>query len=135
MSSSSPALEALILLTRVNAEATAALDKALSRVGLWLSDLSLLGLLRDAGAEGLSRADLARALSQSQSQTLRRVKPMEKLDWIARTDAGNFRLSSHGRALELEASGLAANRSEAWLDGVLDADEISQLTVLLRKID
>jgi len=59
---------------------------------------------------------------------------MEKLDWIARTDAGNFRLSSHGSALELEASGLAANRSEAWLDGVLDADEISQLTVLLRKI-
>ena len=134
MTSSSPALEALILLTRVNAEATAALDKALSRVGLWLNDLSLLGLLRDAGAEGLSRADLARALSQSQSQTLRRVKPMEKLDWIARTDVGNFRLSSHGRALELEASGLAANRSEAWLAGVLDADEISQLTSLLRKI-
>ena len=134
MTSSSPALEALILLTRVNAEATAALDKALSRVGLWLNDLSLLGLLRDAGAEGLSRTDLARALSQSQSQTLRRVKPMEKLDWIARTDTGNFRLSSHGRALELEASGLAANRSEAWLAGVLDADEISQLTSLLRKI-
>ncbi|MBC7762502.1 MAG: hypothetical protein H7201_12065, partial [Candidatus Saccharibacteria bacterium] len=54
--------------------------------------------------------------------------------WIARTEAGHFRLSSHGRALELEASGLAANRSVAWLDGVLDADEISQLTVLLRKI-
>lgn len=134
MTSPSPALEALILLTRVNAEATAALDKALSRVGLWLNDLSLLGLLRDAGMEGLSRADLAKALSQSQSQTLRRVKPMEKLDWIARTDVGNFRLSSHGRALELEASGLAANRSEAWLDGVLDSDEISQLTSLLRKI-
>jgi hypothetical protein len=131
---SSPALDALILLTRANAGATLALDNALSRVGLWLNDLSLLQLLRDAGRDGLSRVDLAALLSQSQSETLRRIKPMEKLDWIARTESGNFRLSDNGRALELEASGLAANRSEHWLAGLLNDSEISQLVTLLGKL-
>jgi hypothetical protein len=124
---SSPALDALILLTRASAGATLALDNALSRVGLWLNDLSLLQLLRDAGRDGLSRVDLAALLS-------RRIKPMEKLDWIARTESGNFRLSDNGRALELEASGLAANRSEHWLAGLLNDSEISQLVTLLGKL-
>ena len=38
----SPALDAVLLLVRTTAAAIAALDPALSRVGLWLTDLSLL---------------------------------------------------------------------------------------------
>ena len=55
---------------------------------------------------------------------------MEKLNWIERTEDGSFRLTDFGR--ELEGSGLAANRSEAWFEEKLDAGEIE---ALLRKLD
>lgn len=58
------------------------------------------------------------------------MKPMEKLNWIERTEDGSFRLTDFGR--ELEGSGLAANRSEAWFEEKLDAGEIE---ALLRKLD
>ncbi len=60
---------------------------------------------------------------------------MEKLNWIERTEDGNFRLTDFGRELELEGSGLVANRSEAWFEEKLDVGEIKALEALLRKLD
>ena len=61
----SPALDAVLLLVRTTAAANAALDPALSQVGLWLTDLSLLRFVRDTGPGGIPRVDLAAALRQS----------------------------------------------------------------------
>jgi DNA-binding MarR family transcriptional regulator len=130
----SPALDALLLLSRSNAAANASLDRALSRVGLWLNDLSLLTYVQDAGAAGLSRAALAELLRQSQSETLRRVKPMEKLGWLERTADGSFALTLDGKARVVEATGLAASKSESWLGDFLSEDEIATLSKLLARL-
>jgi DNA-binding IclR family transcriptional regulator len=127
----SPELDALIALSRATASANLALDKTLSRVGLWLNDLSLLIFLSDGS---LTRAELASKLSQSESETLRRVKPMNKLNWIERDSDGRFALSAVGVALVDEASGLAANRAEVWLGERLSADETAELSRLLVKL-
>lgn len=127
----SPALTALLLISRARAAANAALDQALSRVGLWLDDLALLQALADGP---LPRARLASALSASVSETVRRVKPMEKLSWVTRTDDGSIALTDVGRSLLDEALGLAANRSETWLADYLDQKEIETLNSLLGRL-
>lgn len=127
----SPALTALLLISRARASANAALDQALSRVGLWLDDLALLQALADGP---LPRARLASALSASVSETVRRVKPMEKLSWVTRTDDGSIALTDVGRSLLDEALGLAANRSETWLADYLDQKEIETLNSLLGRL-
>ncbi len=127
----SPALDALIALSRATASANLALDKTLSRVGLWLNDLSLLIFLSDGS---LTRAELASKLSQSESETLRRVKPMEKLNWIERDSDGRFALTAVGEALVDEAAGLAANRAAVWLGERLSTEETAELSRLLAKL-
>jgi DNA-binding MarR family transcriptional regulator len=128
----SPELDALIALSRAAASANLALDKTLSRVGLWLNDLSLLLFLSDGP---LSRAELAAKVRQSESEALRRVKPMEKLNWIERDAEGRFALSAVGIALVDEAGGLAANRAEVWLGERLSAEEVLVLSRVLGKLN
>ena len=131
MTTDSAALDALLLLSRARAAANASLDKALSRVGLWLDDLAVLTLLDD---RPLSRDDLGAALSLSASETVRRIRPMEKLSWVERTDAG-IALTPTGRALLDEASGLAANRAEVWLaEASLSDSDIASLRELLSRL-
>jgi DNA-binding MarR family transcriptional regulator len=127
----SPALDALISLSRATASANLALDKTLSRVGLWLKDLSLLMFLVDGP---LTRAELAGSLKTSQSETVRRVKPMEKLNWIERDTDGRFALTAVGAALVDEAGGLAANRAEVWLGELLSDEDVLVLSSLLGKL-
>jgi DNA-binding MarR family transcriptional regulator len=127
----STALDALVLLIRATASANAALDKTLSRVGLWLTDLSLLRFLANGPRD---RAGLAADLELSQSEALRRLKPMEKLNWIERDAAGAFALTAVGRGLVDEASGLAANRAEIWLGERFDDAEIETLKSLLLRL-
>jgi DNA-binding MarR family transcriptional regulator len=127
----SPSLDALIALSRATASASLALDKTLSRVGLWLNDLSLLMFLIDGP---LARDELASALKISQSEALRRVKPMEKLNWLEREAAIGIALTPVGTALVDEASGLAANRAEVWLGEWLSEEDVLALVGLLGRV-
>lgn len=127
----SRALDVLLLLTRANSSASAALDPALSRVGLWLADLSLLSTVADAGEVGLHRDELARSLHTSPSETVRRIRPLEKLNWLRRSNEGMIVLTDAGHAVVAEGSGLATNRAEALLAEVFDPNELDTLCRML----
>jgi len=130
----SPTLPALLALSRAHRVANLALDPALSRVGLWLDDLALLTLLRDAGEGGLTRERLAASAAMPVSEALRRARQFEKLGRVRRTDEGAFVLTADGDALVAEGSALAASAGAAWTEGVLDAAETATLADLLGRL-
>jgi DNA-binding MarR family transcriptional regulator len=132
--SDSPALDAVLLLTRANSAAHAALEETLGQVGLALDELSLLTFVRDAGSAGLQRAALASALRLPQSETLRRAKQLEKLNRLERSEDGAFVLTGGGRTLLDEATGLAARRSRSWLAESLSAEQVASLAYMLREL-
>lgn len=132
--SDSPALDAVLLLTRANSAAHAALEETLGQVGLSLDELSLLSFVRDAGTSGLQREGLASALRLPQSETLRRAKQLEKLNRLERGEDGEFLLTIDGRTLLDWATGLSAKRSRAWLAESLSSEQVASLALMLRQL-
>ena len=100
----------------------------LSRIGITIDDLRALTAI---GSVGIDRAVLANRLRSPRSQTIRRVRPLEKLGWVQCTEEGHFQLTHSGRSLVDDAISLTDDAAEKWLLERLPPEQIAQLRTLL----
>lgn len=117
---SSAALDTVILVSEVAAIAEDEVGTGLARIGISFSDLRLLMLIGRQGDLGISRAALARARRLPVSQSVREVRPLEKLGWVLRTNDGNFRLTASGHGLVIEGAEIASEISALWITRTTD---------------
>lgn len=128
-------LDVIISVIRTRASANTAIGSALARVGLGLDEWFRLSVLHATPAGGIDRATMAASLGLSGSETIRAVKPLEKLGWVERSDVGRFLLTDSGRRLLVEANAIAASAVGPWLtNGLTEADRegLSELVGRLR---
>lgn len=126
--SASMGLETVMLLTTAQSAVAAAIDVRLAQIGIGVDDLRLLTAVSPAGAD---RATLAKRMHATQSQTIRMVRPLEKLGWLQRADEGYFQLTPSGRSLVDDAARLTDDFAEEWLLERLPLEHLEQLRVLL----
>ncbi|AIX99640.1 hypothetical protein ART_0042 [Arthrobacter sp. PAMC 25486] len=124
-------LELVMLLTAAQSAAAAAANNRLAQIGISVDDLQLLTA---AGITGVDRVTLAKRMHATQSQTIRLVRPLEKLGWLQRTDDGLFQLTSSGTLLVDEAARLADDSVENWLLDRLPREQVEQLRTLLSPV-
>lgn len=108
-----PNLEAALALAWAKSSLDKAIGSALSRVGLSLDDLRRLRII-GAQPQGLTREDLAEAMGEARSHTVRSSLPLVKLGWLLRSESGEFTLTDSGRALIDQAEGLAEKAANRW---------------------
>lgn len=120
--------ESTMLLTDAQAAMASAMDAKLSRIGITIDDLRALTAI---GSVGIDRAVLANRLRSPRSQTIRRVRPLEKLGWVQCTEEGHFQLTHSGRSLVDDAISLTDDAAEKWLLERLPPEQIAQLRTLL----
>lgn len=125
----SAALDSVMLIAEVAAIAEEEVSAGLARVGISFSDLRLLVLIGRHGDLGISRVELARARRSPVSQSVREVRPLEKLGWVLRASSGNFGLTTSGRNLAIEGAEIASDISTGWL-----REPIDQTTPLSRML-
>lgn len=127
----SSGFESVMLLTAAQTAIASAMDAKLSRIGITIDDLRALTAI---GSEGIDRAILANRLRAPQSQTIRRVRPLEKLGWVQRTNEGRFQLTRSGRSLVDEAIRLTDDAAKSWLLERLPPEQLEQLRTLLTPV-
>lgn len=128
---SSGGLETIMLLASAQSAAASAADATLSRIGISIDDLRLLTAI---GRTDPDRSELARMMHATPSQTIRKVRPLEKLGWIQRTADAHFQLTASGRAILDEAALLADDSTERWLLDRLLLQQVDQLRTALRSL-
>ncbi|SMX70915.1 MULTISPECIES: hypothetical protein [unclassified Brevibacterium] len=124
-----PNLDAALLLAGAKSSLDTVIGTALSRVGLSLDDLRRLRII-GARPQGLTRENLAEAMGETRSSTVRSSLPLVKLGWLSRSESGDFTLTDSGRVLIDQAEGIAENAASRWFtDTALSpAEVISTLT-------
>ena len=123
-SASEPNLEAALALASATGSLETAIGTALSRVGLSFTDLRRLRVI-GAQPQGLTREDLAEAMDETRSQTIRSGGPLVKLGWLSRTESGEFVLTDSGRRLIDQAEGIAEKAAARWFtDSGLSPTEV-----------
>ncbi|MGO2863187.1 MAG: hypothetical protein ACTIC1_18660 [Brevibacterium sp.] len=113
MNATDPSLGAALRLAGMTSSAESAIGSALARVGLSLDDFRRLRLLAEHSA-GLSREELAEAMAETRSQTVRAASPLVKLGWLTRAEEKTFVLADSGRAVIDQAEGIAEKAAERW---------------------
>ena len=125
MNATDPSLGAALRLAGMTSSAESAIGSALARVGLSLDDLRRLRLLAEHSA-GLSREELAEAMAETRSQTVRAASPLVKLGWLTRPEEKTFVLTDSGRAVIDQAEGIAEKAAERWFaDLGLDPNRVT----------
>ncbi|WP_423058232.1 hypothetical protein [Brevibacterium linens] len=109
----SPHLESALALASAASSLDSAISAALSRVGISFTDLRRLRLI-GARPQGLNREDLAEAMGETRSQTVRSSGPLVKLGWLSRPESGEFILTDSGRHLIDQAEGIAEKAAARW---------------------
>lgn len=123
-SSDSPHLEAALALASAASSLDTAIGTALSRVGFSFTDLRRLRFI-GARPQGLTREDLAEAMGEPRSQTIRSSGPLVKLGWLSRAESGKFALTDSGRHLIDQAEGIAEKAAAHWfIDSGLSPTEV-----------
>ena len=123
-SASEPNLEAALALASATGSLETAIGTALSRVGLSFTDLRRLRII-GAQPQGLTREDLAEAMDETRSQTIRSGGPLVKLGWLSRAESGEFILTDSGRHLIDQAEGIAEKAAARWFtDSGLSPSEV-----------
>ncbi|MGC2939067.1 MULTISPECIES: hypothetical protein [unclassified Brevibacterium] len=108
-----PSLEAALALAAATSSLDTAIGTALSRVGLSFADFRRLRII-GAQSQGLTREDLAEAMGETRSETIRSSGPLVKLGWLFRQESGEFVLTDSGRHLVDQAEGIAEKAAERW---------------------
>lgn len=123
-SASEPNFEAALALASATSSLDTAIGTALSRVGLSFTDLRRLRII-GAQSQGLTREDLAEAMGEARSQTIRSTGPLVKLGWLSRAQSGVFTLTDSGRHLIDQAEGIAEKAATRWFtDSGLSPTEV-----------
>ena len=110
---SAPNLEGALTVAWAKSALDTAVGAALARVGLSLDDLRRLRII-GTHPQGLTREDLAEAMGETRSQTIRSSSPLVKLGWLARAESGEFSLTDSGRHLIDQAEGIAEKAAARW---------------------
>lgn len=111
-----PSLDAALTVAWAKSALDTAVGAALARVGLSLDDLRRLRII-GAHPQGLTREDLAEAVGETRSQTIRSSGPLIKLGWLSRAESGEFILTDSGRHLIDQAEGIAETAAARWFTG------------------
>lgn len=94
-------------------------------MGLSFTDLRRLRFI-GARPQGLNREDLAEAMGETRSQTIRSGGPLVKLGWLSRAESGEFVLTESGRHLIDQAEGIAEKAAARWFtDSGLSPTEVT----------
>jgi hypothetical protein len=112
-SDAEPSLGAALALAATASSLDIAIGTALSRVGLSFTDFRRLRVV-GAQLRGLTREDLAAAMGEPRSQTIRSSAPLVKLGWLSRRESGEFVLTDSGRHLVEQAEGIAEKAADRW---------------------
>ncbi|WP_420095933.1 hypothetical protein [Brevibacterium sediminis] len=110
---SAPNLDAALTVAWAKSALDTAVGAALARVGLSLDDLRRLRIV-GAHPQGLTREDLAEAMGEARSQTIRSSGPLVKLGWLSRAESGEFVLTDSGHHLIDQAEGIAEKAAARW---------------------
>ena len=108
-----PNLDAALTVAWAKSALDTAVGAALARVGLSLDDLRRLRII-GAHPQGLTREDLAEAMGETRSQTIRSSGPLVKLGWLSRAESGEFSLTDSGRHLIDQAESIAEKAAARW---------------------
>lgn len=123
-STADSSLSAALALAAVASSLDTSISTALSRVGLSFTDLRRMRVI-GAQPQELTREDLAEAMGEPRSQTIRSSAPLVKLGWLSRGESGEFVLTDSGRHLVDQAEGIAEKAADRWFtDSGLSPTEV-----------
>ncbi|MEY9257849.1 DNA-binding MarR family transcriptional regulator [Brevibacterium epidermidis] len=123
----SPNLDAALTVAWAKSALDTAVGAALARVGLSLDDLRRLRII-GAHPQGLTREDLAEAMGETRSQTIRSSGPLVKLGWLSRAESGEFSLTDSGRHLIDQAEGISEKAAAHWFTAnSIDPDTLTRI--------